>query len=163
MLHVVLGGGSRIGRAVRRLTSVVIVLLCAIVLSALVLPTKAEAKRLNVKFVIDNIDDYPDMRNKDFTYICSFYHWEDYAQGGWRLSQVTGQWEWQDFDDYFGKDRAVSGPNDKAPGYWYNLNGIEKAITHFTAIPAWTVPDFRGWKQKSLLFLPLDWSRFYSH
>lgn len=121
MLHVVLGGGSRIGRAVRRLTAVVIVLLCAIVLSALVLPTKAEAKRLNVKFVIDNIDDYPDMRDKDFTYICSFYHWEDYAQGGWRISRTTGQWEWQDFDDYFGKDRAVSGPNDKAPGYWYNL------------------------------------------
>ena len=113
MLHAMLGGGPRIGRAVRRFAAVTLALMCAVVLSALVLPTKAEAKRLNVKFEIDNIDEHPEMKNKDFTYICSFYHWDDYAQGGWRLSVLDGEWQWLDLDWAFGKNRAVSGPNDK--------------------------------------------------
>lgn len=123
MLHAMLGGGPRIGRAVRRFAAVTLALMCAVVLSALVLPTKAEAKRLNVKFEIDNIDEHPEMRNKDFTYVCSFYHWDDYAQGGWRLSVLDGEWQWLDLDWAFGKNRAVSGPNDKdyTHIYWNNL------------------------------------------
>lgn len=120
MLHAMLGGSSGSRGRVRRLWVVALVLLCATVLSALVMPTRAEAKRLNVRFVIDNIDEHPEARNIDFTYICSFFRWDDYTQGGWRLSTTTGQWEWQDLDKAFGTNRAVSTPNDQY-GYWYDL------------------------------------------
>ena len=135
--------GSKDGTAVRRFAAVTLALLCAVVLSALVLPTKAEARRLNVKFVIDNIDEHPEVRNKDFTYVCSFYHWNDYVQGGWRLSVRDGEWQWLDLDDAFGTNRAVSGPNDRdyTHIYWNNLkfkhgqtqslNGGDRTLFYF--------------------------------
>lgn len=96
-----------------RLLVATIALFCAAVLSAMLMPTKAEARYLNVKFVIDNIDEHPDKKNQTFSYVCSFYKWDDYQTGGWRISKTSTDWTWEELDDNW-----VAGPNDRNLKYW---------------------------------------------
>ena len=96
-----------------RLLATMAALFCAVVLSAMFMPTRAEARYLNVKFVIDNIDEHPDKKDEVFHYICSFYKWNDYATGGWRISKNSTDWEWEELDS-----KWVAGPNDRNGKYW---------------------------------------------
>lgn len=113
MLRDVLDGSSGGGRRAMRLLAAMAALFCAVVLSAMFMPTRAEARYLNVKFVIDNIDEHPDKKDVEFYYICSFYKWNDYKTGGWRISKTSKQWTWEDLDDSW-----VAGPNDHDSKYW---------------------------------------------
>ena len=96
-----------------RLLAAMAALFCAVVLSAMLMPTRAEARYLNVKFVIDNIDEHPDKKDEVFHYICSFYKWNDYATGGWRISKNSTDWDWEELDS-----KWVAGPNDRNGKYW---------------------------------------------
>ena len=96
-----------------RLLATMAALFCAVVLSAMFMPTRAEARYLNVKFVIDNIDEHPDKKDEVFHYICSFYKWNDYATGGWRISKNSTDWDWEELDS-----KWVAGPNDRNGKYW---------------------------------------------
>lgn len=113
MIRDVLDGSSGGGRRAMRLLATMAALFCAVVLSAMFMPTRAEARYLNVKFVIDNIDEYPDKKDEVFHYICSFYKWNDYATGGWRISKNSTAWEWEELDS-----KWVAGPNDRNGKYW---------------------------------------------
>lgn len=113
MLRDVLDGSSGGGRRAMRLLAAMAALFCAVVLSAMLMPTRAEARYLNVKFVIDNIDEYPDKKDTVFHYVCSFYKWNDYASGGWRLDKNTLQWTWEELGSNW-----VAGPNDHNGKYW---------------------------------------------
>lgn len=113
MLRDVLDGSSGGGRRAMRLLAAMAALFCAVVLSAMFMPTRAEARYLNVKFVIDNIDEHPDKKDEVFHYICSFYKWNDYATGGWRISKNSTDWEWEELDS-----KWVAGPNDRNGKYW---------------------------------------------
>ena len=113
MLRDVLDSSSGGGRRAMRLLATMAALFCAVVLSAMFMPTRAEARYLNVKFVIDNIDEHPDVKDRPFTYICSFYKWNDYKTGGWRIAKNSTQWVWEDLDDSW-----VAGPNDSDGKYW---------------------------------------------
>lgn len=113
MLRDVLDGSSGGGRRAMRLLATMAALFCAVVLSAMFMPTRAEARYLNVKFVIDNIDEHPDKKDEVFHYICSFYKWNDYATGGWRISKNSTDWEWEELDS-----KWVAGPNDRNGKYW---------------------------------------------
>ena len=106
MLRDVLDGSSGGGRRAMRLLATMAALFCAVVLSAMFMPTRAEARYLNVKFVIDNIDEHPDKKDEVFHYICSFYKWNDYATGGWRISKNSTDWDWEELDS-----KWVAGPN----------------------------------------------------
>ena len=113
MLRDVLDGSSGGGRRAMRLLAAMAALFCAVVLSAMFMPTRAEARYLNVKFVIDNIDEHPDKKDEVFHYICSFYKWNDYATGGWRISKNSTDWDWEELDS-----KWVAGPNDRNGKYW---------------------------------------------
>lgn len=113
MLRDVLDGSSGGGRRAMRLLATMAALFCAVVLSAMFMPTRAEARYLNVKFVIDNIDEHPDKKDEVFHYICSFYKWNDYATGGWRISKNSTDWDWEELDS-----KWVAGPNDRNGKYW---------------------------------------------
>lgn len=113
MLRDVLDGSSGGGRRAMRLLATMVALFCAVVLSAMFMPTRAEARYLNVKFVIDNIDEHPDKKDEVFHYICSFYKWNDYATGGWRISKNSTDWDWEELDS-----KWVAGPNDRNGKYW---------------------------------------------
>ena len=122
MLHSVMSASARGRRRVLRLCVVVLALVCATMVSALVAPTKAEAKRLNVKLEITNLDEHPEIKDTEFTYVCSFFRWNDWVTSGWRLSESTGQWKWSDYknENVPGKE-WVAGPNDVNDNYWYTL------------------------------------------
>lgn len=113
MLRDVLDGSSGGGRRAMRLLAAMAALFCAVVLSAMLMPTRAEARYLNVKFVIDNIDEHPEVKDWTFNYICSFYKWNDYTSGGWRISKTSTNWDWEELDGNW-----VAGPNDHN-GYKY--------------------------------------------
>lgn len=113
MLRDVLDGSSGGGRRAMRLLAAMAALFCAVVLSAMLMPTRAEARYLNVKFVIDNIDEHPKVKDWTFNYICSFYKWNDYTSGGWRISKTSTNWDWEELDGNW-----VAGPNDHN-GYKY--------------------------------------------
>lgn len=113
MLRDVLDGSSGGGRRAMRLLAAMAALFCAVVLSAMFMPTRAEARYLNVTFVIDNIDEHPEIKDRPFTYVCSFYKWNDYATGGWRISKNSTDWEWEELDGNW-----VAGPNDYNAKRW---------------------------------------------
>lgn len=123
MLHSVMSASARRRRRVLRLCVVVLALVCTTMVSALVAPTKAEAKRLNVKLEITNLDEHPEIKGRTFHYVCSFFRWNDWVTSGWRLSESTGQWKWSDYknENVPGKE-WVAGPNDLPNGYWHNLD-----------------------------------------
>lgn len=122
MLHSVMSASARGRRRVLRLCVVVLALVCATMVSALVAPTKAEAKRLNVKLEITNLDEHPEIKDTTFTYVCSFFRWNDWVTSGWRLSDATGKWKWSDYKNENVPDKEwVAGPNDVNSDYWYTL------------------------------------------
>ena len=92
MLHPVMSASARGRRRVLRLCVVVLALVCATMVSALVAPTKAEAKRLTVKLEITNLDEHPEIKDRPFTYVCSFFPWQGFVSAGWWLNPGTGQW-----------------------------------------------------------------------
>ena len=119
MLHPVMSASARGRRRVLRLCVVVFALVCATMVSALVAPTKAEAKRLTVKLEITNLDEHPEIKDRPFTYVCSFFPWQGFVSAGWWLNPGTGQWKWLKFyQDY----KWVSGPDDHDDRYWHNLS-----------------------------------------
>lgn len=117
MLHPVMSASARGRRRVLRLCVVVLALVCATMVSALVAPTKAEAKRLTVKLEITNLDEHPEIKDRPFTYVCSFFPWQGFVSAGWWLNPGTGQWKWLPLDSDW-----VSGPDDHDSRYWHNLS-----------------------------------------
>lgn len=116
MLHPVMSASARGRRRVLRLCIVVLALVCATMVSALVAPTKAEAKRLTVKLEIENLNEHPEIKDRTFSYICSFFPWKGFVSAGWRVNPQTGHWQWLSLDS-----RWVSGPDDSDDRYWHSL------------------------------------------